>query len=125
MEKKTAERLRRGRLASGATHGAAEEGGGSGRWSNPAVAEPGRWLKQKSEHVWGGGSGSVGRLIGCCFGLARKNSIYFDLFKNFSNSSKLIRFKDGLPLLKKIQVKYGCELFKIRNNFISRIFSRF
>jgi hypothetical protein len=40
-------------------------------------------------------------------GPAQKNSIHFDLFKNFSNGFELIRFKDVLP--EKIQIKYGCE----------------
>jgi hypothetical protein len=50
-------------------------------------------------------------------GPAQKNSICFDLFKNFSNDFELIQLKDGLPLLKKIQIKYGCEGFDVRNNF--------
>jgi hypothetical protein len=49
-------------------------------------------------------------------GPTQKNSICFDLFKNFSNDFQLIQFKDGLPVLKN-QIKYGCEGFEVRNNF--------
>jgi hypothetical protein len=59
----------------------------------------------------------VGWLLGHYFGPDQKNSICFDLFKNFSTDFELIRSKDGLLLLKKFQMKYVCELFEIRNNF--------
>jgi hypothetical protein len=32
----------------------------------------------------------------------------------------LIRSKEGLPELKQIQVKYGCEGFEVRNTFAYR-----
>jgi hypothetical protein len=50
-------------------------------------------------------------------GPAQKNSICFDLLKNFSNDFELVRFKDGLPVLEKNQLKYGCEGFEVRNDF--------
>jgi hypothetical protein len=43
------------------------------------------------------------------FGPAQRNSIHVDLFKNFSNRIKSIRSKNGLPLLKKFQIKHGLE----------------
>jgi hypothetical protein len=60
-----------------------------------------------------------------CFEPARSNSGVFHLFKNFLNDFELIRFKDGLPVLKIFQIKYGCELFEIRNNFSYMNFSKF
>jgi hypothetical protein len=43
-------------VVTSAAHGVAEEGGGgSSRWLNPAVAAPGRWLKQGCECAWGEG----------------------------------------------------------------------
>jgi hypothetical protein len=50
-------------------------------------------------------------------GPTQKNSIRFDLFKKNSNNFELIQFKYGLPVLKKFQIKYGCEGFDVRNNF--------
>jgi hypothetical protein len=34
----------------------------------------------------------------------------------------LIRLKDDLPELEKIEIKYGCEVFEIRSNFPYRNF---
>jgi hypothetical protein len=52
-----------------------------------------------------------------CMGSAHKNSNLFDLFKEISERSDLIRLKDRLSKLKNFQIKYGCEDIKIRNNF--------
>ncbi len=37
----------------------------------------------------------------------------------------MIQSKDGVPEFKKIQIKYGCEGIKIRNNFPYWNFSKF
>jgi hypothetical protein len=47
------------------------------------------------------------------------------LFKNFSNGFKLIRSKDGLPMLKKFQIKYVFVENEIRSNFPYWNFSKF
>jgi hypothetical protein len=61
------------------------------------------WEGKGREGRGGGGRGPV------AFGPAQRNSILVDLFKNFSNGIKSIRSKNGLPLLKKFQIKYGFE----------------
>jgi hypothetical protein len=103
---------------SGERHDTWHNGGrGSGWWLNLTAVPPGQRLELGHERTWREGSGMVGWLLGHYFGPDQKNSIYFDLFKNFSTDFELIRSKDGLLLLKKIQMKYVCELFEIRNNF--------
>jgi hypothetical protein len=44
---------------------------------------------------------------------------------NFQNEHDLIRSKTGFILIKKIQIKYGCDGIKIRNNFPYWNFSKF
>jgi hypothetical protein len=44
---------------------------------------------------------------GMAAGLAWRNINLFDLFKLISNKIELIWSKDGLPKLKKFQIKYG------------------
>jgi hypothetical protein len=46
------------------------------------------------------------------------NSNQIQILSNFDRSKK------DLPWLKKIEVKYGCEGFEERNNFLHRNFSR-
>jgi hypothetical protein len=46
------------------------------------------------------------------------NSNQIQILSNFNRSKK------ELPWLKKIEVKYGCEGFEERNNFLHRNFSR-
>jgi hypothetical protein len=46
------------------------------------------------------------------------NSNQIQILSNFNRSKK------DLPWLKKIEVKYGCEGFEERNNFLHRNFSR-
>jgi hypothetical protein len=43
-------------------------------------------------------------------------------FKQFQTHSNLIRSKQDLPGLKKIEIKYGFEGFDVRNNFPYRNF---
>jgi hypothetical protein len=50
----------------------------------------------------------------------------------FQNNLNLIRThqnllwsKQDLPLLQKFEIKYGCKVFEIRNNFTSKYFLRF
>jgi hypothetical protein len=45
-------------------------------------------------------------------------------FKFISNSFKLDSLQKGSSQLKKIEIKYGCEVFEIRNNFPYRNFFR-
>jgi hypothetical protein len=54
----------------------------------------------------------------------KRNSIRFDLFKNFSNGFELIRFKDDLPLLENFQIKYEIVENETRNNFSYWNFSK-
>jgi hypothetical protein len=59
-------------------------------------------------------------------GPGNQNQIKFDFFfKRVQTSSKLIQSKQGPPELKKIEIKYDCEGFEERNNFLHRNFSRF
>jgi hypothetical protein len=51
--------------------------------------------------------------------------VTFSKYSKKSNGFKLIRLKDGLPLLEKSQIKYGIEGFEERNNFLHRNFFRF
>jgi hypothetical protein len=46
-------------------------------------------------------------------------------FKLISNPSNFTQFKKDLPLLRKFEIKYGCEGFQERKNFLHRNFFRF
>jgi hypothetical protein len=46
-------------------------------------------------------------------------------FKTYSNHSNFDRLKNGLPELKKFELKYGFEDIEKVNNFLHRSFSRF
>jgi hypothetical protein len=74
--------------------------------------------------MWGRGYGHVGHCVPNRVGQSEMNSDIFKIFKK-SNGFKLIRLKDGLPLLEKSQIKYGIEGFEERNNFLHRNFFRF
>jgi hypothetical protein len=62
--------------------------------------------------------------------MGRGGQIYFEFkFKPVSNQIQVIsnfgQPKKNLPELKKIEIKYGCEIFEERNNFLHRNFFRF
>jgi hypothetical protein len=47
---------------------------------------------------------------------------FSELNRIVSKGLKLIQYKDGLPLLNKVEIKYGREGFEERNNFLHRNF---
>jgi hypothetical protein len=57
-----------------------------------------------------------------CYGLGLVNSAFFELNQIVSKGLELIRYKDGLPLLNKFQIKYGHEGFEEMNNILHRNF---
>jgi hypothetical protein len=85
--------------------GSRERKGGPGAWATVGDSGP----------AWGEG-GQVG---------PKRNSIRFDLFKKISNGFELIRFKYGLNVLERFQIKYGIVGDEIRNNFPYWNFSEF
>jgi hypothetical protein len=84
-----------------------------------------RWAVVRNRGcMWGRGYGHVGHCVPNRVGQSEMNSDISKYSKK-SNGFKLIRLKDGLPLLEKSQIKYGIEGFEERNNFLHRNFFRF
>jgi hypothetical protein len=63
------------------------------------------------------GSGVVG-LTGGPHGLLSKSEFNSKDFKLNSACSNFIQSKQDVPWLKKFEIKYGCEGFDVRNNFL-------
>jgi hypothetical protein len=72
----------------------------------------------------GGGQhvGCGGRLLGRLLWARLSEQCLFELNRLVSKGLELIRYKDGLPVLNKFQIKYGRERFEERNNFLHRNF---
>jgi hypothetical protein len=82
---------------------AQRNGGGRGRSGAPISGRSGR--------------GVVG-LTGGPRGLLSKSEFNSKDFKLNSACSNLIQSKQDLPWLEKFEIKYGCEGFDVRNNFL-------
>jgi hypothetical protein len=100
--------------------------GGSGGPTGRAAGRGARW----SARCGSAGEGTKGGPVGVGHGGAvavgqPKGIVTFCFIQSHFNGTDMIRSEDGLPELKKFQIKYGCEWIKIRNNFPYCNFSKF
>jgi hypothetical protein len=71
---------------------------------------------------WGPGAERRNQLTG---GPGREKQTIKNLKTKFKTDSNLTLSKTGLTGLRKFQIKYGCEVFETRSNFLHRNFFRF
>jgi hypothetical protein len=104
------------------TGAAVGQRGAAGTGPEPACAGERRTpVQNRGGRVAARGSPSQSRVAAVKSDL-KSNSNHF---KTYSNHSNFDRLKNGLPELKKIELKYGFEDIEKVNNFLHRSFSRF
>jgi hypothetical protein len=96
---------------------------GPGRGTDPRAADASGALcgnrgGRGGQNVGHGGGGCWA----VCYGLSPVNSAFFELNRILSKGLELIQLKMTFQCSNKFQIKYGCEGFQQRNNFLHRNF---